>query len=76
MVKNPPASAGDPGLIPHAGRSHVLWSSELWSRSPGARAPELPWSSHRQEERVSASGEQPRSHGSRTAQRKYTPQTF
>ena len=27
VVKNPPASAGDMGLIPALGRSHVLWSS-------------------------------------------------
>ena len=25
VVKNPPASAGDMGSIPDAGRSHILW---------------------------------------------------
>ena len=41
MVKNPPASAGDSGLIPPAGKSQVLQSSELWEPqpwSPRARA--------------------------------------
>ena len=27
VVKNPPANAGDMGLIPGPGRSHVLWSN-------------------------------------------------
>ena len=27
VVKNPPASAGDMGLIPGPGRSHMLWSN-------------------------------------------------
>ena len=27
MVKNPPATAGDTGLIPDRGRSHMLWSN-------------------------------------------------
>ena len=26
VVKNPPAYAGDMGLIPDLGRSHVLWN--------------------------------------------------
>ena len=34
VVKNPPASAGDTGLIPGLGRSHMLWSNK-------ARAPQL-----------------------------------
>ena len=25
LVKNPPANAGDTGLIPGPGRSHILW---------------------------------------------------
>ena len=28
MVKNPPVNAGDNGLIPSVGRSHIQWSSE------------------------------------------------
>ena len=27
VVMNPPASAGDMGLIPGPGRSHMLWSN-------------------------------------------------
>ena len=27
VVKNPPANAGDTGLIPGPGRSHMLWSN-------------------------------------------------
>ena len=27
VVKNPPASAGNMGLIPNPGRSHMLWSN-------------------------------------------------
>ena len=27
VVKNPPANAGDTGLIPGPGRSHMPWSS-------------------------------------------------
>ena len=27
VVKNPPANAGDTGLIPGLGRSHILWSN-------------------------------------------------
>ena len=27
VVKNPPANAGDTGLSPGPGRSHILWSS-------------------------------------------------
>ena len=27
VVKNPPANAGDTGLIPGSGRSHMLWSN-------------------------------------------------
>ena len=27
VVKNPPANAGDMGLIPGPGRSHMLWST-------------------------------------------------
>ena len=34
MVKNPPVNAGDNGLIPGVGRSHIHWSSE-------ARVPQL-----------------------------------
>ena len=32
VVKNPPASAGDTGLIPGPGRSHVLWN--IWAHVP------------------------------------------
>ena len=28
MVKNPPAKAGDIGLIPGPGRFHMLWGNE------------------------------------------------
>ena len=35
MVKNPPANAGDRGLSPGPGRSHMLWSNK-------ARAPRIP----------------------------------
>ena len=28
LVKNPPANAGDTGLIPNVGRAHMLWGSE------------------------------------------------
>ena len=34
MVKNPPAKAGDTGLSPGPGRSHMPWSNE-------AREPQL-----------------------------------
>ena len=34
MVKNPPANAGDMGLIPGLGKSHMLW----WDQ---AHAPQL-----------------------------------
>ena len=27
VVKNPPANAGDTGLIPGPGRSYILWSN-------------------------------------------------
>ena len=27
VVKNPPATAGDTGLSPFLGRSHMLWSN-------------------------------------------------
>ena len=32
VVKNPPANAGDTGLSPGPGRSHILWSN--WARAP------------------------------------------
>ena len=32
MVKNPPANAGDTGLSPGLGRSHMPWSN--WAREP------------------------------------------
>ena len=32
VVKNLPANAGDMGLIPGPGRSHILWSN--WARAP------------------------------------------
>ena len=32
VVKNPPANAGDMGLSPGPGRSHMLWSN--WARAP------------------------------------------
>ena len=32
MVENPPANAGDMGLSPGLGRSHMLWSN--WAREP------------------------------------------
>ena len=35
VVKNPPASTGDTGLIPGPGRSHLLWDDQ-------AHAPQLP----------------------------------
>ena len=35
MVKNPPVNAGDNGLIPGVGRSHIQWSSK-------AHVPQLP----------------------------------
>ena len=31
-VKNPPSSAGDTGLSPSPGRSHMPWSN--WARAP------------------------------------------
>ena len=34
VVQNPPAKAGDSGLIPSLGRSHMLWGNE-------AQAPQL-----------------------------------
>ena len=43
-VKNPPANAGDMGLIPHLGRFHVLQGSgahsQLLARVPRACAPQ------------------------------------
>ena len=46
VVKNLPANAGDTGLIPGWGRSHLLWSSwahapRLLSLCPGAWEPQL-----------------------------------
>ena len=46
MVKNPPANAGDTGLSPGPGRSHMLWSNlarapQLLSLRSRARAPQL-----------------------------------
>ena len=32
MVRNPPANAGDAGLIPGLGRFHMMWSG--WARVP------------------------------------------
>ena len=29
--RNPPANAGDTGLIPDPGRPHMLWSKEVWA---------------------------------------------
>ena len=47
VVKNPPANAGDMGLSPGPGRSHVPWSN--WARAPQllslhsrAHEPQLP----------------------------------
>ena len=39
-VKNPPASAGDTGLIPDPGRSHMPWSNEAHgpSSQPGLQS--------------------------------------
>ena len=44
MVKNPPTSAGDVGLVPDSGRSHMLSGnkarmSQLLSLCSGAREP-------------------------------------
>ena len=44
-VKNPPANAGDMGLIPHLGRFHVFQGSgahspQLLARVPRACAPQ------------------------------------
>ena len=33
MVKNPPANAGDMGLIPDLGRSHMPWRTKLMCHS-------------------------------------------
>ena len=46
VVTNPPANAGDMGLIPGPGRSHMLWSNkarapQLLSLRPRAREPQL-----------------------------------
>ena len=30
VVKNPPANAGDTGLIPSPGRSHMPWGNKTW----------------------------------------------
>ena len=38
MVKNPPVSAGDMGLIPDLGRSHMPWS--MWQLRPCATTTE------------------------------------
>ena len=38
MVKNPPANAGDTGLSPGPGGSHMPWSNK--ARAPRARAPQ------------------------------------
>ena len=37
VVKNPPASAGDVGLIPVPGRSHMPWSN--YAREPPLLSP-------------------------------------
>ena len=46
MVKNPPANAGDMGLIPGQGRSHMPWSNyvhalQLLNLRSRAREPQL-----------------------------------
>ena len=46
MVKNPPANAGDMGLIPGPGRSHMPWSNkahvpQLLSLLSRAHGPQL-----------------------------------
>ena len=46
VVKNPPANAGDTGLSPGLGGSHMPWSNEacvpqLLSLRSGARVPQL-----------------------------------
>ena len=34
VVKNLPAGAQDTGSIPGPGRSHMLWSNEVWATEP------------------------------------------
>ena len=37
VKKNPPARAGDTGLIPGPGRFHMPWSNEAWKPQPLSR---------------------------------------
>ena len=54
-VRNPPTSAGDPGLIPDPGRSHGAAkprSHNSWARVPQPLKPQRPRAGARQEEKA------------------------